>query len=64
MNYSMINMTNAIRRKASINATVTPYLKRRLEALAEEQDDFTSLSDVVAVACQDFLTRYEANKQT
>ena len=55
-------MTNAIRHKASINATVPPYLKRRLEALAEAKEDFTSLSDVVTVACLYFLAQYEGNK--
>ena len=54
---------NPKRNKATINATISPYLKRKLEVLADT-DDFSSLSDVVAVACHEFLARYDANKES
>ena len=58
----VIMKENPKRNKATINATISPYLKRKLEVLADT-DEFSSLSDVIAVACHEFLARYEANKE-
>jgi hypothetical protein len=46
------------RNKATISATVSPWLKRKLEAAVEKGDDFASLSDLVSLACQEFLLRH------
>ncbi|MCE8429431.1 MAG: hypothetical protein J5U19_13705 [Candidatus Methanoperedens sp.] len=47
-----------LRNKATICATVSPWLKRKLEALVDEGDDFASVSDIVSLACHEFLIRH------
>jgi hypothetical protein len=47
-----------LRNKATICATVSPWLKRKLEALVNEGDDFASVSDIVSLACHEFLIRH------
>ena len=58
----MNETSKIIRNKATLNASVSPSLKRELEELVET-DDFASLSDIVAIACQDFLTRYTMKRE-
>jgi hypothetical protein len=47
-----------LRNKATICATVSPWLKRKLEGLVNEGDDFASVSDIVSLACHEFLIRH------
>jgi len=47
-----------LRNKATICATVSPWLKRKLEAAVEKGDNFASVSDLVSLACQEFLLRH------
>ena len=48
----IMNHSELIKRKSKLT----------FEALAEAKDDFTSLSDVVTVACLYFLAQYEGNE--
>ena len=47
-----------LRNKATICATVSPWLKRKLEGLVNNGDEFASVSDVVSLACHEFLIRH------
>lgn len=46
-----------IRNKATVCATVTPWLKAKLESIVKDTKQFGSVSDLVSIACMDFLTR-------
>ncbi|MFH1783751.1 MAG: hypothetical protein ABH868_02480 [bacterium] len=45
------------RNKATICATVSPWLKTRLEQMADGKE-FSSVSDIVSLACHEFMIRY------
>ena len=45
------------RNKATICATVSPWLKKRLE-MAVDGAEFSSVSDIVSLACHEFLIRH------
>lgn len=45
------------RNKATICATVSPWLKKRLEQMVNGRD-FSSVSDIVSLACHEFMIRY------
>ena len=47
-----------LRNKATICATVSPWLKRKLEGLVNNGDEFASVSDIVSLACHEFLIRH------
>jgi len=49
----------AVRRKEQLNISISPLLKRKLEALVRESNDFASVSDLCQYAIQEFLIRYE-----
>jgi hypothetical protein len=51
-----------VRNKATICATVSPWLKRQVEKAVEKGDDFASVSDFVSLACQEFLVRHFPEK--
>jgi len=56
-----------LRNKATICATVSPWLKRKLEGLVNNGDEFASVSDIVSLACHEFLIRHfpdEASEKT
>jgi hypothetical protein len=54
-------MSKIIRNKEQINATVTPYLKKKCMEIAEGPD-FTSISDVVSQALSEFIIKYDEKK--
>jgi hypothetical protein len=45
------------RNKATICATVSPWLKTRLERMVDSKE-FSSVSDIVSLACHEFLIRH------
>ncbi len=45
------------RNKATICATVSPWLKARLERMVNGED-FSSVSEIVSLACHEFMIRY------
>jgi len=45
------------RNKATICATVSPWLKTRLEQMVNS-GEFSSLSEIVSLACHEFMIRY------
>ena len=45
------------RNKATICATVSPWLKTRLEKMVDGKE-FSSVSDIVSLACHEFMIRY------
>ncbi len=47
--------------KETICATISPWLKERLEELVAEKK-FSSMSEVVSLACHEFLVRYFPEK--
>jgi two-component system, sensor histidine kinase PdtaS len=57
----MAIMSKIVRNKEQINATVTPYLKKRCIEIAEGPD-FTSISDIVSQALSEFITKYDERK--
>ncbi|MCX9085625.1 MAG: hypothetical protein OIN87_12600 [Candidatus Methanoperedens sp.] len=52
-----ISETTEIRNKATVCATVSPWLKAKLESVVNDTKQFGSVSDLVSIACMDFLTR-------
>lgn len=51
------NMAKEQRNKATICATVSPWLKTRLEQMVDGKE-FSSVSDIVSLACHEFMIRY------
>jgi hypothetical protein len=49
--------------KATICATVSPWLKERLEEVVAEKE-ISSMSELVSMACHEFLIRYFPEKGT
>jgi hypothetical protein len=49
------------RNKATICATVSPWLKRKLENAVENGEEFASVSDLVSLSCHEFLLRHFPN---
>jgi hypothetical protein len=49
--------TTGQRNKATICATVSPWLKKRLEQMVDGKE-FSSVSDIVSLACHEFMIRY------
>lgn len=49
--------TKEQRNKATICATVSPWLKNRLEKMVDGKE-FSSVSDIVSLACHEFMIRY------
>jgi hypothetical protein len=45
------------RNKATICATVSPWLKTRLERMVDGKE-FSSVSDIVSLACHEFIIRH------
>lgn len=52
-----ISESTEIRNKATVCVTVSPWLKVKLESVVKDTKQFGSVSDLVGVACLDFLTR-------
>lgn len=44
--------------KASLNSTISPWLKKRVVELSETED-FANISDVVSQALSEFIARYD-----
>jgi hypothetical protein len=51
------------RNKATICATVSPWLKTRLEAMVDGTE-FSSMSDLVSLACHEFMIRYFSERES
>lgn len=51
------------RNKATICATVSPWLKNRLEKMVEGRE-FSSVSDIVSLACHEFMIRYFSDRES
>lgn len=54
-------MTSQKRNKETISATVSPYLKARVEEIVET-GEFSSTSDFVSIAIMDFIKKPDARK--
>jgi hypothetical protein len=54
---NIISESTEIRNKATVCATVSPWLKVKLESVVKDTKQFGSVSDLVGIACMDFLTR-------
>jgi hypothetical protein len=51
------------RNKATICATVSPWLKNRLEKMVDG-NEFSSVSDIVSLACHEFMIRYSSDRES
>ncbi len=51
------------RNKATICATVSPWLKTRLEQMVDGKE-FSSMSDIVSLACHEFMIRYFSDRES
>ena len=51
------------RNKATICATVSPWLKNRLEKMVDGKE-FSSVSDIVSLACHEFMIRYFSDRES
>ena len=51
------------RNKATICATVSPWLKNRLERMVDGKE-FSSVSDIVSLACHEFMIRYFSDRES
>jgi Arc/MetJ-type ribon-helix-helix transcriptional regulator len=56
-------MVVIVKNKASLNVTVSPWIKRRVEEISDTPD-FASVSDVVSQALSEFLARYDDRKKS
>ncbi len=54
-------MTKVVKKKEQINATVSPWLKKRCTEIAQGPD-FSSVSDVVSQALSEFIAKYDDKK--
>lgn len=54
--------TKVPRNKATICATVSPWLKTRLERMVDGKE-FSSVSDIVSLACHEFMIRYFSERE-
>ena len=48
--------------KAPLNSTVSPWIKKRIDEMANTED-FASVSDIVSQALSEFIGRYDAIKE-
>ncbi len=55
-------VTKEQRNKATICATVSPWLKKRLEKMVDGKE-FSSVSDIVSLACHEFMIRYFSEEE-
>lgn len=53
--------SKAVRKKNTICATVSPYLKRKVDELVE-RGEFSSMSDLVSQSLAEFISKYESKK--
>lgn len=51
-------MAKVVKKKEQINATVSPWLKKRCTEIAQGPD-FSSVSDVVSQALSEFIAKYD-----
>jgi|Deesub1362A_J573_1020465.scaffolds.fasta_scaffold00039_147 metal-responsive CopG/Arc/MetJ family transcriptional regulator len=49
-------------KKMVVSVSMSPYLKKRLEEIAE-REGFTGLSDVVSYALIEFVSRYDRKEK-
>ncbi|MDP2766130.1 MAG: hypothetical protein Q8O41_01570 [Candidatus Methanoperedens sp.] len=56
-------VTKGQRNKAIICATVSPWLKKRLEKMVDGKE-FSSVSDIVSLACHEFMIRYFSDRES
>lgn len=56
-------MPKVIKKKEQINATVSPWLKKRCIEIAQGPD-FSSISDIVSQALSEFIAKYDDKKAT
>lgn len=61
-NNNMMAETQIKKKKVTINATVSPYLKRKIDALVETEE-FSSVSDLTTTALTEFLYKYELEQE-
>jgi two-component system, sensor histidine kinase PdtaS len=54
-------MPKTIKNKDTINATVSPWIKKQCIEMAKGPD-FTSVSDIVSQALSEFIAKYEEKK--
>lgn len=59
----MIMTTKIQYKKEKINATVSPYLKKRIDELVEK-NEFSSISDFVSIASAYFLSDYDSREES
>lgn len=45
------------RKKVTVNATISPYLVKKMDKLIEDEE-FSSSSDLISIAVTEFLVRY------
>ncbi|AKB33382.1 hypothetical protein MSSIH_2692 [Methanosarcina siciliae HI350] len=57
----MAGESKAVRKKNTICATVSPYLKRKVDELVE-RGEFSSMSDLVSQSLAEFISRYESKR--
>jgi hypothetical protein len=54
-------MSKIVKNKDQINATVSPYLKKRCIEISQDPE-FTSVSDIVSQALSEFIAKYDERK--
>lgn len=50
------------KRKETLNVTISPYLKKKIEVLVET-DEFSSASDLATTALTEFLAKHELEQE-
>ena len=57
----MVTESKSVRKKNTICATVSPYLKKKVDELVG-RGEFSSMSDLVSQSLAEFISRYESKK--
>lgn len=47
-----------VRKKENICATLSPHLVKKIRKLVDQDDEFSSVSDLVSVAVTEFLVKF------
>ena len=58
----IITISYSMTKKMVVSVSMSPYLKRKLEEIAE-REGFTGLSDVVSYALSEFVSRHERKRE-
>ena len=61
-NYNVMAETQIKKKKVTLNVTISPYLKRKIDALVETEE-FSSASDLTTTAITEFLLKHDMEQE-